>query len=182
MVSNCDGETTAPYCSLATSFFDTFDSKWRACDDTTHCWAIRNHVQVQTSLKSDRSYPGDASDDRATPIPFQLNRNGSSLFNFNFAAFSSRQPAATAHRIRGRPSLEVMALSHIEGVRQLPLASASMFKRGTGPAPLGSNGTRAGSDIRKRQRWTMRTKPPLADPFQPRLVAGVTCLIVTLEN
>jgi hypothetical protein len=66
---------------------------------------------------------------------------------------------------------------------QVTPAPAPMFKNAA-PARRhwGSNGTRAGSDIRKRQRWTRWTKPALADPLQPRLVAGVMCLIVTFEN
>ena len=81
---------------------------------------------------------------------------------------------------KGSTLNSVLALSlikrnpHLARDARAPVQNAAPARR-----HWGSNGTRAGSDIRYGQRWT---KPPLADPFQPRLVAGVRCLIVTFDN
>jgi hypothetical protein len=55
-----------------------------------------------------------------------------------------------------------------------------MFKnrRGTGPAPLGKQWHTGRVDIRKGVAGTA----PSRGSVQPRLVAGVACLIVTFEN
>ena len=73
----------------------------------------------------------------------------------------------------------VLDLPRIKGNSHLGYGAD--LKRHPARGHWGSNGARAGPDIRRAWRGNVDRATP-ADQCQPRLVAGAMCLLVTFEN
>ncbi len=114
----------------------------------------------------------------SSPPAQAASKIGSNMIAARFAAFPKCNPSSKVRR----PGA-VLALSLIEGNPHLALAPAPMFKMRHRPGAIGEAMARGpGLLSAKDGAGQCGMKPPLADPFQPRLVAGTPCLVVTFEN